>query len=41
MIAPMKDVKKGQALGEALLLNYSTIVLNSVRESTIDLLKNN
>ena len=41
MIASMKDVKKGQALGEALLLNYSTIVLNSVRESTIDLLKNN
>ena len=38
MIASMKDVKKGQALGEALLLNYSLIVLNSVRESTIDLL---
>lgn len=40
MISPMKDVKKGQALGEALLLNYSTILLNSVRESTIELLKN-
>ena len=39
MIASMKDVKKGQALGEALLLNYSTILLNGVRESTIDLLK--
>ena len=39
MIAPMKDVKKGHVLGEALLQNYSTIVLNSVRESTIDLLK--
>ena len=40
MIAPMKDVKKGQALGEALLQNYSLIVLNEVRESTIELLKN-
>ena len=40
MIAPMKDVKKGQALGEALLQNYSLIVLNEVRESTIDLLRN-
>ena len=39
MIASMKDVKKGQALGEALLQNYSLIVLNSVRESTIELLK--
>ena len=39
MIASMKDVKKGQALGEANLLNYSTILLNNVRESTIDLLK--
>ena len=38
MIAPMKNVKKGQALGEAILLNYSTIVLNEVRQSTIDLL---
>ena len=38
MIASMKDVKKGHALGEALLLNYSTIVLNEVRQSTIDLL---
>lgn len=41
MIASMKDVKKGQVLGEAFLLNYSTIVLNEVRESTVDLLKNN
>ena len=40
MIAQMKDVKKGAALGEALLLKYTLIVLNSVRESTIDLLKN-
>ena len=40
MIASMKDVKKGQALGEANLLNYSTINLNKVRESTIELLKN-
>ena len=40
MIASMKNVKKGQALGEAILLNYSTIVLNSVRQSTIDLLIN-
>ena len=39
MIAPMKDVKKGQVLGEALLQNYSLIVLNKVRESTIELLK--
>ena len=38
MIAEMKDVKKGHVLGEALLLNYSTIVLNEVRQSTIDLL---
>ena len=38
MIAQMKDVKKGQALGEALLLNYSTILLKEVRQSTIDLL---
>ena len=39
MIASMRDVKKGQALGEALLQNYSLIVLNNVRESTIELLK--
>ena len=38
MIAPMTNVKKGHVLGEALLLNYSTIVLNEVRQSTIDLL---
>ena len=38
MIASMKDVKKGQALGEALVLNYSLIVLNKVRETTVDLL---
>ena len=40
MIANMKNVKKGQALGEAILLNYSTIVLNSIRESTVNLLLN-
>ena len=40
MITNMKNVKKGHALGEALLLNYSTILLNQVRESTIELLKN-
>ena len=39
MIASMKDVKKGQALGEAQVLNYSLIVLNKVRETTVDLLK--
>ena len=38
MIASMKDVKKGQALGEAQVLNYSLIVLNKVRETTVDLL---
>ena len=38
MIAKMKDVKKGHALGEANLLNYSTIVLNEVRESSKELL---
>ena len=38
MIASMKDVKKGHVLGEALLNSYSTIVLNEVRQSTIDLL---
>ena len=39
MITSMKNVKKGHALGEANLLNYSLITLNSVRESTIKLLK--
>ena len=38
MIAKMKDVKKGHALGEANLLSYSTIVLNEVRESSKELL---
>ena len=38
IIASMKDVKKGHALGEANLLNYSLIVLNVVRESTKELL---
>ena len=38
MVANMKDVKKGHDLGEANLLNYSTIVLNEVRESTKELL---
>lgn len=40
MIAPMKEVKKGHVLGEALLQNYSLIVLNEVRESTYSLLNN-
>ena len=40
MIAKMSDVKKGHVLGEALLLNYSTILLNEVRQSTIELLEN-
>lgn len=39
MIAPMKDVKKGHALGEAILLNYSTITLTSVRPETKELLR--
>ena len=34
MITNMKNVKKGHALGEANLLNYNVITLNSVREST-------
>ena len=38
MITSMKNVKKGHALGEANLLNYSTIVLNEVREETKELL---
>ncbi len=38
MITSMKNVKKGHALGEANLLNYSTIVLNEVREPTKELL---
>ena len=38
MISEMKNVKKGHALGEANLLNYSTITLNKVRESTKELL---
>jgi predicted ribosome quality control (RQC) complex YloA/Tae2 family protein len=38
MITNMKNVKKGHALGEANLLNYSTIVLNEVRDSTKELL---
>ncbi len=40
MITEMKNVKKGHALGEANLLNYSTITLSKVRESTIELLVN-
>ena len=39
MIASMKDVKKGHALGEAILLNYSTIILNNIREEIYSLLK--
>lgn len=38
MITSMKNVKKGHALGEANLLNYSTIVLNEVRAETKELL---
>jgi hypothetical protein len=38
MIAPMSNVKKGHALGEANLLNYQLIVLKQVRTSTIALL---
>ena len=37
MITNMKNVKKGHALGEANLLNYSTILLNEVREETKEL----
>ena len=39
MISPMKNVKKGHALGEAILLNYSLIILNNIREETYSLLK--
>ena len=38
MIANMKSVKKGHALGEANLLNYNTITLSNVRESTKELI---
>ena len=38
MITNMQNVKKGHALGEANLLNYSTLTLNNVREETILLL---
>ena len=40
MITNMKNVKKGHALGEANLLNYSTITLNNVRAETISLIRN-
>ena len=40
MITNMKNVKKGHALGEANLLNYSVITLTKVREDTISLLNN-
>ena len=40
MITSMKNVKKGHVLGEANLLNYSTITLTSVREETISLINN-
>ena len=40
MITEMKNVKKGHALGEANLLNYSTITLNNVRNETVELLNN-
>lgn len=39
MISSLKNVKKGHALGEAILLNYELIVLKNVRESTFALLK--
>ena len=39
MITNMKNVKKGHALGEANLLNYSVITLNKVRAETINLLR--
>ena len=38
MITSMKNVKKGHALGEANLLNYSIITLNNVREETKSLI---
>ena len=38
MITTMKNVKKGHALGEANLLNYSIITLTNVREETKELL---
>ena len=41
MITSMKNVKKGHALGEANLLNYSTITLNNVRAETSSLIKTN
>ena len=40
MMTQMKNVKKGHALGEAILLNYSLITLNNVRETTLALLRN-
>ena len=40
MMTQMKNVKKGHALGEAILLNYSFITLNNVRETTLALLRN-
>ena len=40
MITSMKNVKKGHALGEANLLNYSIITLNNVRAETISLIRN-
>ena len=40
MITNMKNVKKGHALGEANLLNYSIITLTKVREETISLINN-
>ena len=40
MITNMKNVKKGHALGEANLLNYSIITLNNVRSETKSLINN-
>ena len=38
MITSIKNVKKGHALGEANLLNYSIITLNNVRDETKELI---
>ena len=40
MITNMKNVKKGHALGEAILLNYSSIILKDIRPETYSLLAN-
>ena len=40
MYTPIALVKKGDTLGKALLKNYETITLTSIREETKQLLKN-